>query len=104
MLIYVCISGHGFGHGSRVASVLSALHQLQPSLRIVLSTPLPALFLNLAFEEIPFEHRPLRWDVGVIQADALGADPDATLAELEALDESLPQQIQQELAWLSEQA
>ena len=104
MLIYVCISGHGFGHGSRVASVLSALHRLQPSWRIVLSTPLPARFLDLAFEEIPFEHRPLRWDVGVIQADALGADPDATLAALEALDERLPQQIQQELAWLREQA
>jgi len=103
MLIYVCISGHGFGHGSRVASVLSALHRMEPSWRIVLSTPLPARFLDLAFEEIPFEHRPLRWDVGVIQADALGADPEATLAALEVLEDLLPRQIEEERAWLSEQ-
>ena len=103
MLIYVCISGHGFGHGSRVASVLSALHRMEPSWRIVLSTPLPARFLDLAFEEIPFEHRPLRWDVGVIQADALGADPEATLAALQVLEDLLPRQIEEERAWLSEQ-
>ena len=103
MLIYVCISRRGFGHGSRVASVLSALHRMEPSWRIVLSTPLPARFLDLAFEEIPFEHRPLRWDVGVIQADALGADPEATLAALQVLEDLLPRQIEEERAWLSEQ-
>ena len=26
MLIYACVSAHGFGHGSRTASVLEALH------------------------------------------------------------------------------
>ena len=103
MLLYVCISGHGFGHGSRVAAVLNAVHRLQPSWRIVLSTPLPASFLALAFAEIPFEQRDLRWDVGVIQADALGADPDATLAALEAVEQQMPQQIEQELAWLQQQ-
>lgn len=103
MLLYVCISGHGFGHGSRVASVLSALHRQEPSWRIVLSTPLPAKFLALAFAEIPFEQRPLRWDVGVMQADALGADPDATLAALEAVEQHMPEQIEQELAWLQKQ-
>jgi len=82
---------------------LSALHRMEPSWRIVLSTPLPARFLDLAFEEIPFEHRPLRWDVGVIQADALGADPEATLAALEVLEDLLPRQIEEERAWLSEQ-
>ena len=103
MLLYVCISGHGFGHGSRVAAVLNAVHRLQPSWRIVLSTPLPASFLALAFAEIPFEQRDLRWDVGVIQADALGADPDATLAALEAVEQQMPQQVEQELAWLQQQ-
>jgi hypothetical protein len=103
VLIYACISGHGYGHGSRVASVLSALHRLQPQWRLVLSTPLPSAFLRLAFGPVPFEHRPCRWDVGVLQADALGSDPDATLAALEGLEQQLPAQIAAECAWLRQQ-
>lgn len=103
MLIYACVSGHGYGHGSRVASVLSALHRLQPDWRLVLSTPLSASFLRLAFGPVPFEHRPCRWDVGVLQADALGSDPAATLVALEALEQALPQQIAAEQAWLMQQ-
>ena len=103
MLIYACVSGHGYGHGSRVASVLSALHRLQPQWRLVLSTPLPPAFLRLAFGPVPIEHRPCRWDVGVLQADALGSDPAATLAALEQLELGLPQQIAAERAWLEQQ-
>lgn len=104
MLIYACISGHGYGHGSRVAAVLTALHQLQPDWRFVLSTPLSAAFLQLALGQVPFEHRPCRWDVGVIQADALGADPQATLETLERLERQLPEQLENEIAWLRQQS
>ena len=103
MLIYACVSGHGFGHGSRVAAVLSALHQLQPHWRLVLSTPLAPSFLNLAFGPVPFQQRPCRWDVGVIQADALGADAEATLAALDQLQQRLPEQIETEVRWLRSQ-
>ena len=103
MLIYACISGHGYGHGSRVASVLTALHQRQPHWRLVLSTPLPPAFLELAFGAVPFEQRFCRWDVGVIQADALGADAQATLAALEQLEQQLPHQLAGEASWLRAQ-
>ena len=103
MLIYACVSGHGFGHGSRVAAVLAALHQQMPSWRLVLSTPLAPAFLQLAFGPVPFEQRPCRWDVGVIQADALGADAEATLAALEQLDRQLPAQIRAEARWIRAQ-
>ena len=103
MLIVACVSGHGYGHGSRVAAVLSALHALEPSWRLVLSTSLPRPFLELAFGPVPFEHRPCRWDVGVIQADALGADGPATLAALDALDQILPAQLDSEAAWIRSQ-
>lgn len=103
MLIYACVSGHGYGHGSRVASVLTALHGLEPQWRLVLSTPLPPAFLQLAFGPVPYEHRPCRWDVGVLQADALGSDPAATLIALEQLQQVLPGQIATELAWLRQQ-
>ena len=94
MLIYACVSAHGFGHGSRTASVLSALHGLRPHWRLVLSTALPEAFLRSAMGPLPFEHRPCRWDVGVVQADALGADAGATLAALTALEAELPAQLE----------
>jgi len=100
VLIVACVSAHGFGHGSRTAAVLTALHARQPSWRLVLSTALPEPFLRAALGPVPFEHRPCRWDVGVVQADALGADPVATLAALTALDTQLPQQWATEQAWL----
>jgi hypothetical protein len=103
VLIYACVSGHGFGHGSRVAAVLMALHERQPSWRLVLSTPLAPAFLRLAFGTVPFEQRPCRWDVGVIQADALGADAPATLAALTKLEQQLPAQIEQEARWIAAQ-
>jgi hypothetical protein len=103
MLIVACISGHGYGHLSRTASILTALHQLQPDWRLVLSTPLPAHTLGGAFGAVPFEHRACRWDVGVVQADALGADAAATLEALNALERQLPSQVSREAAWLAGQ-
>ena len=103
MLIVACISGHGFGHGARTAAVLSALAALEPGWRIVLSTPLPADVLAVAMGPVPFLHRPCRWDVGVVQADALGADEAATLAALEQLERDLPLRIEQEAAWIAAQ-
>ena len=103
MLIVACISAHGFGHGSRTAAVLTAVHQLRPHWRLVFSTALPPDFLATAMGPVPYEHRPLAWDVGVIQADALSADPAATLEALEALEARLPQQLEQEVHWLEQQ-
>jgi len=103
MLIVACISAHGYGHGSRTASVLAALARRRPDWRIVLSTALPRSFLDLAMGAVPFEHRICQWDVGVVQADALGSDPDATLKALADLECSLPSQLEAEAQWLLEQ-
>ena len=103
MLIYACISSHGYGHGSRTASVLAELAALRPDWRFVLSTTLPDAFLQLAFDGVAFERRPQRWDVGMVQADALAVDPSATLAALEQLDRELDSRIATEVAWLQRQ-
>ena len=104
MLIYACISSHGFGHGSRTAAVLSQLHRLRPDWQLVLSTALPSSFLNTALGAVPFQQRLCQWDVGVVQSDALSSDPAATLVALEELEARLPQQLESELAWLEAQA
>ncbi|MBU6251054.1 MAG: hypothetical protein KGO47_07820 [Cyanobacteria bacterium REEB417] len=101
MLIVACISAHGFGHGSRSAAVLTTLVARRPHWRLVISSALPRRFLELAMGPVPFEHRPCQWDVGVIQADALGSDPAATLQALEDLETRLPAQIVREAAWLA---
>lgn len=103
MLIYACISSHGFGHGSRTASVLCELAALRPDWRLVLSTGLPAAFLSLAFGTVRVERRGHRWDVGMVQSDALAVDPSATLAALEQLDAELEDRIAAEVAWLNRQ-
>jgi hypothetical protein len=54
VLIYACISSHGFGHGSRSAAVLAELAALRPGWRLVLSTALPESFLQLAFGPVSF--------------------------------------------------
>jgi hypothetical protein len=103
MLIYACLSSHGYGHGSRSAAVLGELAALRPDWRLVLSTGLAERFLKLAFGPVPFERRPCQWDVGMVQANALTVDPPATLAALERLDAVLPEQVQAEAAWLAGQ-
>jgi hypothetical protein len=98
VLIVACVSGHGFGHGARVAALLGAVHRIEPKCRFLISTSLPQKFLAQAFAEIPHSHRECQWDVGVIQADALGSDPAATLEALEKLEPQLPAQIRNEAA------
>jgi hypothetical protein len=103
MLIYVCLSSHGYGHASRTAAVLQQLAHRRPEWRLVLSSAVSPAFLSLALGEIRHELRPCRWDVGVVQADALGADPGATLEALEQLERDLPDQLAREAAWLEAQ-
>jgi len=103
MLIYACISSHGFGHGSRSAAVLCELASLRPDWRLVLSTALPESFLKLAFGNVRFERRLHRWDVGMVQADAISVDTAATLAALEQLDGDLEARIDAEVTWLASQ-
>ena len=103
MLIIACISSHGFGHGARVAAVLHAVHARRPDCRFILSTALPQEFLARSFAGLPLQHRLCRWDVGVIQADALGSDSEATLAALGQLDAELPDLVERESAWIAAQ-
>jgi hypothetical protein len=83
--------------------VLAELAALRPDWRLVLSTALPDSFLKLAFGGVAFERRPHRWDVGMVQADALEVDPKATLVALAQLDRELDSRIATEVAWLQSQ-
>ncbi|MEB3158562.1 MAG: hypothetical protein VKK03_03770 [Synechococcus sp.] len=104
MLVYLGLSSHGFGHAARQAAVLAALHRLHPHWRLVVSSAVDPAFLQLVFRGIPVTFRFCRWDVGMVQADALSCDQEATLAALDRLEQSLPTQICEEAAWISSEA
>jgi hypothetical protein len=73
------ITGHGFGHATRMAAVIGALVEHVPDLRVsIVSTAPEWLFrLNLS---APFRLRPRALDVGVVQRDSIRLDAPGTLA------------------------
>ena len=103
MLIYLCLSSHGYGHAARQAAVLAELHRLQPDWRLVVSSVVDMQFLSLVLQDIPVEHRRLRWDVGMVQMNAIELDCSSTLAALAELNSLLPTQIEDEVVWIKAQ-
>ena len=103
MLIYVCLSSHGYGHASRQAAVLAEIHRLRPDYRIIISSKVNESFLKIIFRDIPVEFRSFRWDIGMIQHDAFNINIDRTLYELNKLEEILPAKIRKEADWIISQ-
>jgi len=93
------VSGHGFGHSVRTATVLGALRALDPALRIAVVTAGPEwLFREAIGPSLAF--RAERADVGLIQEGALVIDTAATLAACEAFAREMPARVEREAAWL----
>ena len=83
-IIYLAATGHGFGHGVRVASVASVIQKLCPESVLILATTAPRWLLD-SYIEGDFIHRPRAFDVGVIQADSLQMDKQATLEKMQEI-------------------
>jgi hypothetical protein len=98
-VIAVYVSGHGFGHATRVGEVLRAVRQREPTilLSIVSSTP-RALFRSALGDS--FVHRGVACDVGLAQQGALDIDLDLTAAHLGAFEAGFGALVSQEAAWL----
>ena len=104
MLIYVCSSSHGFGHAARDAAVLQQLRLRRPEWTLVMSSMVEPRFLRVLLGDDTITIRPCRWDVGMVQADALGVNRGQTLAALSDLEAALPDQLVGEVEWLRAQA
>ena len=76
--IYIAITNHGFGHAARTASIAGQLQKLLPSIKLILVTTAPRWLLE-CYIDGDFIYRQRGFDVGVIQADSLKMDLDATL-------------------------
>ncbi len=103
MLYYLCLSSHGYGHASRQASILSEVYKLRPDWRFIVSSFVDIDFLNLAFWGLPIEHRRIKWDVGMIQSDALQVNNSSTLNSIHNLEKGMSKQISLEAKWINSQ-
>jgi len=75
----VCyISGHGFGHASRVTEVVNALRTRRQDVAVDIRTSVPRWFFEFN-ATAPFTYAFSRLDVGAVQLDSLSVDPEATL-------------------------
>src|SRR5574341_2068301 len=89
------ITGHGFGHATRMAAVASALAEQVPGLRLSLVSTAPEWLFSL---NLPggCQIRPRALDVGVIQYDPIRLDPAATLAAYTRLLARQPALVEEE--------
>lgn len=81
-VLYIVITGHGFGHAVRAASVAAAIKRLNPEILLILVTTAPRWLLD-SYIQGDFIHRPRAFDVGVIQSDSLNMDKATTLEKMQ---------------------
>jgi len=76
------ISPHGFGHASRAAAVMEAMHDLDPSLKFEIFTKVPRWFFNQSLTGA-FEYHSFLTDTGLVQNTPLRGDLDGTVQQLD---------------------
>src|SRR5579863_5217280 len=94
MMVYV--SGHGFGHATRMSAVLQELLRICPAVRFEIRTMAPTRL----FSELGAAARvsPCQLDVGLIQSDVFHHDLDATLGTLRELRRNSERLVESEVA------
>ena len=83
-ILYIAITNHGFGHATRTASVAATIQKLCPEVLMIMTTTAPRWLLE-CYMEGDFIHRPRAFDLGVVQADSLNMDKEATLGKLQEI-------------------
>jgi hypothetical protein len=99
--IYIAITDHGFGHAARTAAIAGQLQQLLPSIRLILVTTAPRWLLE-CYIEGDFIYRQRGYDVGVVQADSLKMDLNATLQRWQNIISRKDEIIAEEVAFCQE--
>ena len=100
--IYIAITGHGFGHAVRAATVAEKLEQLRPDISLHLVTVAPEWLLK-SYIKGDFVYRPRILDVGVIQSDSLTMDRAATLSKMQDIISRQDDIIAEEAKYIREQ-
>jgi hypothetical protein len=97
--VAVYVSGHGFGHTTRVCEVLRALRRRDASCVLAIVTSAPeSLYREAGFGEFLF--RADECDVGLEQHGALVIDTGRSLARWRGFVSDWPRRVEAEAAWL----
>lgn len=97
--LYIAITGHGFGHAVRAASVADKIQQLCPEISIIFATTAPQWLLK-SYVSGNFIYHPRIFDVGVVQSDSLKMDKKATLKRMQEIRVQQEQIIAEEVEFI----
>jgi hypothetical protein len=100
-MLAVYVSGHGFGHATRIAEVLRAVRERALGLPIAVSSSVPA-FLFEGVVPPPLTVRRVGCDVGLAQKDALLIDEAGTVVAWRVFMAGWDGLVAAEAAWLRE--
>src|SRR5260370_37280585 len=92
-MIVAYVSGHGFGHATRVGEVLRAARARAPESAIAVATAAPEMLFREALLA-PFLYRRLECDVGFAQRRALVIDEEGTRARRRAVHLAPPGRVE----------
>ena len=98
-MLVAYVSGHGYGHATRVGEVLRAVRVRAPGLPLAVVTSGPEWLYRQAVPG-PLLFRPLECDVGLAQTDALAIDEAETARRCRAFAAGHRMRVTEEAAWL----
>jgi hypothetical protein len=98
-MLVAYVSGHGYGHATRVAEVLRVVREREPRLGITVVSSAPAGLFHAVVKE-PLEVRTLECDVGLVQKDALTLDAGATAQHWKEFHAGNGDRVDAEWRWL----
>ncbi len=98
-MLAVYVSGHGFGHATRVGEVLRALREREPRVPLAIVSAAPEDLFRRAVPG-PFDYRAAACDVGLVQHGALAIDEAATAERCRAFAATWDARVSEEAAWL----
>lgn len=93
------ISGHGFGHASRVIETMNAVAAARPDAELVVRTSAARWLFDLSVRG-RFEFHDVACDTGVIQTDSLHLDIPASIREASAFMSAIEPRADAEAAFL----
>lgn len=97
--VFFYVSGHGFGHAVREITIINALRDLAPDVRVMVRTTAPAWLFNRTVRQ-PVELLPGETDTGVVQIDSLRPDEQETIVRARAFQQRFDELVATESALL----
>jgi L-arabinokinase len=98
-MLVAYVSGHGFGHATRLCEVLAAVRARAPALPIAFVGTVPERLVRRAVAG-PLEVRAVAVDVGLVQRDALEFDEPATAEACRAFESTWEARVAAEVDFL----